>query len=139
VFLLDTHVWIWALEGDSRRIGARTRRAISRMIAAESMQISMASVFEIAALHTSGRLRLAWPVERWIDEALSAARARLIEISLDIALDAGRMPRTSLPDPMDRLIAATAREAGATLLTCDRVMLDHARQSGSLRAQDAGV
>ena len=40
---------------------------------------------------------------------------------------------------MERFIVATARDEGATLLTCDRAMLDHARASRGVRAEDAGV
>ena len=137
MLLLDTHVWIWTLEGDARRVGPRTRRQLQRGVADESIRISVASVFEITALHASGRLRLTLPVDRWIDDAVGALRARLLDISLGVALDAGRTPRASLPDPMDRFIVATARDEGATLLTCDRAMLDHARASRGVRAEDA--
>jgi PIN domain nuclease of toxin-antitoxin system len=139
VILLDTHVWIWAAEGNTRRIGTRTRRLLGRGITDESIRISVASVFEITALHASGRLRLALPLDRWLDEALAALRARLVDISLGIAIDAGRITRAALPDPMDRLIVATAREEDATLLSCDRAMLDYARVSRALRAEDAGA
>ena len=139
MLLLDTHVWIWALEGDARRLGPRTRRRLQRALADESIQISVASVFEITALHTSGRLRLTLPADRWIDAGLIALRARLIDISLAVALDAGRMARATLPDPMDRFIVATARDEGATLLTCDRAILEHARVSRGVRAEDAGA
>ena len=137
--LLDTHVWIWVLEGDASRIGPRTRRQVRRGVADESIRVSVASVFEITALHASGRMRLTLPVDRWIDDAVAALRARLLDISLGVALDAGRTPRTALPDPMDRLIVATARDEGATLLTCDRVILNHARASRDVRAENAGA
>jgi PIN domain nuclease of toxin-antitoxin system len=139
VLLLDTHVWLWALDGDMRRIGPRTRRQLRRGVTDESIRICVASVFEITALHTSGRLRLTLPVERWISEGTSALRARLIDISLGVALDAGRIPQTALSDPMDRFIVATARDEGATLLTCDRAILDHARALRGVRAEDASA
>jgi predicted nucleic acid-binding protein len=31
-------------------------------------------------------------------------------------------------DPFDRIIAATARELGTTLITCDRALLDYGKQ-----------
>jgi PIN domain nuclease of toxin-antitoxin system len=136
--LLDTHVWIWALEGDTRRIGPRTRRQLQRAVAAGAISVSVASVFEVTALHASGRLRLTLPVDRWIDDGVGALRARVVDISLGVALDAGRMLRGALPDPIDRFIVATARAEGATILTCDRAILDHARVSRGVRAENAG-
>jgi PIN domain nuclease of toxin-antitoxin system len=137
VFLLDTHVWIWVMDGDTRGVGPRTRRRLQRAVAEESIHISIASVFEIAALHASGRLRLSLPVDRWIDQAVTGLRARLVDISLAVALDAARTARAVLPDPMDRFIVATARHVDATVL--DRAVLDYARALRGLRAEDAAA
>jgi PIN domain nuclease of toxin-antitoxin system len=139
VFLLDTHVWIWVMDGDTRGVGPRTRRRLQRAVAEESIHISIASVFEIAALHASGRLRLSLPVDRWIDQAVTGLRARLVDISLAVALDAARTARAVLPDPMDRFIVATARHVDATVLTRDRAVLDYARALRGLRAEDAAA
>jgi PIN domain nuclease of toxin-antitoxin system len=139
LLLLDTHVWIWALDGDKRRIGPRTRRLLQHAVSRESIRVSAASVFEITALHASGRLRLTLPVDRWIDDALGALQGRLLDITLAVALDAGHIQRSALPDPIDRFIVATARDERATLLTCDRVILGHARSSRAVRAEDAGA
>jgi PIN domain nuclease of toxin-antitoxin system len=71
VLLLDTHAWIWTVEGDVRRVGRRSRRMISQATAREAVRVSAATLFEIVALHTAGRLRLARPLNsgsrrRWI-------------------------------------------------------------------------
>ena len=39
-------------------------------------------------------------------------------------------------DPLDRLIVATARELGATLLSADSAILEYAAHSGNVRVQD---
>jgi PIN domain nuclease of toxin-antitoxin system len=139
VILLDTHVWIWIAEGDARRIGPRARRLVQRAIASESVGLSIASVFEIVALHTSGRLRLAFPVTRWIDESIKALKAQVFQVTLDAAMDAGRIPRSALADPMDRLIVAAASDLWVPLLTCDRGIMAHAQATKSLRVEDASA
>jgi PIN domain nuclease of toxin-antitoxin system len=139
VLLLDTHVWIWSTEGDRRRIGRRTRHALARAESAHAIRISPASIFEVMALHTAGRLRLARPVEQWIREGLEATGVRLAELTPSIAIDAGAMSRTSLADPIDRLLVATARQLGATLLTADARILEHASATRSLRVHDASL
>jgi PIN domain nuclease of toxin-antitoxin system len=137
VLLLDTHVWVWIVEGDTRRVGRRTRQLVARAETTNQVRVSPASLFEVTALHTSGRLTLAVPASQWIAEALAAPGVRLAELTPAVAIDAGAIPRTALPDPLDRLLVATARQLGATYVTADSVILDYAKVTGALRVQDA--
>jgi PIN domain nuclease of toxin-antitoxin system len=136
VLLLDTHAWIWTVEGDTRRVGARSRRLIGRAVAQDALRISPATLFEIVVLHTAGRLRLALPPEQWIEMSLDRPGVRLAELSRRVAVDAGFIPRSALPDPLDRLLVASARQLHATLLTADAVVLDYAARTGHVRAHD---
>jgi PIN domain nuclease of toxin-antitoxin system len=137
VLLLDTHVWLWSVEGDVRRIGRRTRAWLARAESQEAIRISPVTLFELTALHTIGRLRLARAVESWIQEALAAAGVRIAELSPAIAIDAGHIPRNALADPLDRLLVATARRLDATFLTSDERILDYASSTGNVRVHDA--
>ena len=137
--LLDTHVWLWSVEGDVRRIGRRTRQLLSRAESSDAIRVSPATVFEIAALHTRGRLRLARPLEQWIRESLDAAGIRMAELSPTMALDAGAIPREALADPLDRLLVATARALEATFLTSDARILEYAAKTRALRTQNASL
>jgi PIN domain nuclease of toxin-antitoxin system len=137
VFLLDTHVWIWTLELETGRIGRRTRGFIDRWAAQDGLRVSPVSVFEVSALHSAGRLRLSRPLEQWIRAALDPVGIRLAPLSLDAAVDAGAIGREVVPDPLDRLIAATARQMGATLVTRDSRLLEYAASTGSVRALNA--
>jgi PIN domain nuclease of toxin-antitoxin system len=139
VLLLDTHVWLWSVHGDARKIGKRTRQLLLRAESLEAIRISPASLFELTALHTLGRVRLSGPIEQWIDEALDAAGVRIAELSPAIAIDAGCIPRDALADPLDRLLVATARRLDATFLTSDARILDYATATANVRVQDAGV
>ena len=138
MLLLDTHVWIWSLMGDARRIGRSARALLTRAEAKDAIRISPVTLFEVMALHTIGRLQLTRPPEEWIREALAAAPVRIAELTTAIAVDAGRIPRDALTDPMDRLLAATTQAMDATLLTADTRLLDYARRARTFRAQDAG-
>ena len=135
--LLDTHVWLWSVEGDVRRIGRRARQVLSQAGSREAVRVSPATVFEVAALHTLGRLRLARPLEQWINEALDVAGIRVAELTPVIALDAGGIPRDALADPLDRLLVATARALQATFLTSDARILDYAAKTRAVRTLDA--
>jgi PIN domain nuclease of toxin-antitoxin system len=138
VVLLDTHAWIWTVDGDTRRIGRRSRQMIASAEARDAVRVSVATLFEIVALHAAGRLRLARPPERWIDDSFDLPGVRLAELTRAVAVDAGFIPRTALADPLDRLIVATARQLGATLLSADSAILDYAAQSGNVRVQELG-
>lgn len=138
--LLDTHVWIWAVDGNTR-LGAKTRRALDRasLKAPGSLCVSAVSAFEVAALHTAGRLQLNLAVERWIREATHRAQLRTLEIDRDVSVDAGLIPAAALADPIDRWLVATAREWEMPLVTADRAILDYAARTGLVRVVDARV
>lgn len=137
MLLLDTHVLVWSVEGDERRIGRQARRLLARGESAGAVAVSPVTLFEITALHVAGRLRLARPVERWIRETLEATGIRIAELSPAAAIDAGHIPRTALEDPADRLLVATARHLDAALLTSDARILDYAARTHNVRVHDA--
>jgi PIN domain nuclease of toxin-antitoxin system len=138
VLLLDTHVWIWTLAGDARRLGRHARSLLTRAESRDAIRISPVTLFEVMALHGAGRLLLTRPPDEWIRQAMASAPVRIAELSPSIAIDAGRIPRDVLADPMDRLLVATAREMEATLLTADARILRYGGRSRTLRTADAG-
>ncbi len=135
--LLDTHVWIWAAS-DAPALGAKARRLLHRIAAAGGLHVSSASVFEIAALHTAGRLLLTRPVERWLRESIERGRLRVVDVTPDVAIDAGAIPAPALADPLDRLLVATARDLDVPLVTRDRQVITYARRSRLVRVVNAG-
>lgn len=135
--LLDTHVWLWSASGDTRRIGGRARRFLSRAGSQNAVYVSPISLFELTALHTLGRLRLTSVPGEWIRDSLNAGIA-IAELTPGIAIDAGHIPRSTLADPIDRILVATARHFGATLLTSDAPILAYGR-AGNVRVQDAAI
>lgn len=138
MLLLDTHVWLWNIEGDGRRLGRRTKQALAHASSQEAIRISPITLFEVVALHAAGRIGLTHPAEQWIRDALHAPGTRLADFSAAAAIDAGTIPRTALPDPLDRMLVANARELGATLLTADTRILAYGRETGNVRVHDAG-
>ena len=137
MLLLDTHVLIWMLEGESRRVGRRTRTLLARAEARDAIRVSPVTLFELMALHTLGRIRLTRTPAEWIDEALAGGGVRLAELTRAAAIDAGGIPRGVLADPLDRLLVATARGLGATFVTGDHRILGYASSAPPLRVHDA--
>jgi PIN domain nuclease of toxin-antitoxin system len=137
VLLLDTHVLIWSVSGDERRLGRRTRSLLTRAESRGELRVSALTLFEVTALHTLGRLRLRQDAERWLRDTLDLTGVRIVELSFDAAVDAGSIPRTGLEDPIDRLLVATARQVNATFVTSDARILNYATTQSDLRAHDA--
>ena len=138
--LLDTHVWLWAVDG-AAKLGAKTRRQLDKASrsAPSAVCVSVVSAFEIAALHTAGHVQLNQPVERWIRDSIDRAKIRVIDIDREIAIDAGLIPPSALADPFDRCLVATARECGLPLVTCDRRILAYAKRTGLVRVIDGSA
>jgi PIN domain nuclease of toxin-antitoxin system len=139
VLLLDTHVWIWSANGETSRVGPRSRSLLLKAEAREAIRVSPVTMFELSALHTSGRLRLARPLEQWVRDSLAAAGVRVAELTSSVAMDAGSIPRAALADPLDRLLVSTARHLDATLVTADRQILDYASETGNVRVHNASL
>lgn len=123
MILLDTHVWVW-LAIDPKRLSRRATTAIRR--AAESGGISVASIslWELAMLFTHGRLRAPGTIESGVRSVVEKTGIIVHEITAEIAALATVFPAAYPPDPADRLIGATARSLGLTLVTKDQQILD---------------
>jgi PIN domain nuclease of toxin-antitoxin system len=135
--LLDTHIWVWLVGDVPRQIGPRTRRRLARATGANALSVSVASAFEIAALHTAGRLQFTQPVERWIRESIARSGFRVLNVDRDISIDAGLVPESALPDPLDRVLVATARDRDLPMVTRDRAILEYAQRTGLVQVVDA--
>lgn len=117
-FVLDTHVLLWWFEPGS--LSARQRRIIRRATALHPLWVSDISLWEIAMLVELGRVRLRLPLREWLDRATAAPLVMRHGISPAVAAEVADFPPTFHRDPADRIIVATARVLGATLLTADR-------------------
>lgn len=137
MLLLDTHILIWSVSGNERRLGRRTRSLLTRAESRGELRVSALTLFEITALHTLGRLTLRQDAERWIRDALDLTGVRIVELSYDAAIDAGSIPRTALEDPIDRVLVATARQLNATFVTSDAKILNYAADQSDFRPHDA--
>lgn len=121
--LLDTHILIWWLQGDGPLSSAQ-RRVLDAANADAPLRVSDISLWEIATLHSLGRIRLALPPREWLEKAVAPPLVRRHGISPAIAGEVASLPDSFHRDPADRIIVATARILGATLLTHDRHIVD---------------
>ena len=117
--LLDTHILLW-WHGERDRLSREQRDVIAAAGAESPLEVSDISLWEVAMLHGLGRIRLTIPLREWLDKAVAAPLVRRHGISPAVAAELASLPDSFHRDPADRILVATARVLGATLLTRDR-------------------
>ena len=116
--LLDTHAFLWWLEGNLR-VPATVRRAIQD--AANDVIVSAATAWEITTKHRLGKLRMAAAVAEDVAAAIAAQGFEALPISVDDAARAGRLPGPHR-DPFDRMLIAQALAKDLTLVSVDKAL-----------------
>jgi PIN domain nuclease of toxin-antitoxin system len=115
--LLDTHIWIWTLQG-SDRLGKRAAQEIKNP--ENERWLSPVSTWEALTLHAKNRIHLPEDISAWV--ARATARFHEAPLTHEIALAARRLPWEH-NDPTDRFLAATAQVLNLTLVTADLNLL----------------
>lgn len=122
--MLDTHAAIWIVE--DQRIASDAKDAIEAAYRTDSaIFVSAITAWEIGMLVARNRLGLSTRPERWFQRLLAVEGVRLADLSPDILIASSFLPGEPPRDPADRIILATARDLGATLITRDRLMLKY--------------
>jgi len=122
VILLDTHVLVWMV-AEPDRLSRPADREIQKAQRDRSCAISSFSLFELAWLFHKNRLRGAGTIETSIHKILDDTGVKVLDITPEIADLSMSFPDTYPKDPGDRLIGATARALGLTLITQDERIL----------------
>ena len=116
--LLDTHIWVWLLL-DPGRLHGRVATAIRDP--ANELWLSSISVWEVTMFARKKIDLLPSPVI-WAEQALAKSNVLEVPVTNAIALETGRLI-WSHRDPADRMIVATARVMGLTLVTADKPII----------------
>lgn len=135
LLLFDTHTLIWFMFGD-RRLGEVAAESILDACRNDFALVSAITPWEIGLLVSKRRIELFRDVTEWILEVLSTPGVRLAQLEPEIAIASTRLPFEMHTDPADRILVATARRLGATLVTADGELLELAGK-GHFRALDA--
>jgi PIN domain nuclease of toxin-antitoxin system len=90
--------------------------------------ISPITALEVATLVRKRRFKSRLSPQRWFRDILAQAGVALAEMPSELLIESQLLPGFPHGDPADRIIAATAREYGYTVMTRDHALLDYAAQ-----------
>jgi PIN domain nuclease of toxin-antitoxin system len=119
--LLDTHAFLWWLDGDPR-LRAKTRRIIGDE--ENIVFVSAATAWEISTKARIGKLPGALEVAADIAGSIARQRFTALDITVLHAQRAGRLPGVHR-DPFDRMLAAQAQAEDLPIVSNDSVFDDY--------------
>lgn len=130
--LLDTCALIWTAL--NQPLAEPARAAIEREVAqGGAVFVSPISAWELGLLASASRIVLTTPPARWFHLFVHRRGVALAAMTPDILIASSFLPGVLHRDPADRILCATARECGQTIVTRDRKILDYAA-AGHCRA-----
>lgn len=122
MIVLDTHVLIW-LVSNPEKLSKKAKKLIDNEIKKRPLLVSSISVWEIFMLMQKRRLILTLDSNTWMEKVEQLPFLQFVPIDNTIASKSVLLPNLIHQDPADRMIIATARENGATLITSDKKIL----------------
>ena len=119
-FLLDTHIWIWAVESPDK-----LSRAVRRQLEApkNELYLSPVSIWEASYLERRKRLKFHGTFLEWLDRVFTRVPLQEAAFNFNVAAEASRINLPQM-DLGDLFLAATANVFGLTLITADSQLIE---------------
>ena len=118
--ILDTHALVWYV-GKSHKLSLKARKHIAQEInKGRKLLVSSISIWEIYLLSRKDKIELNMPPDTWLENVEQLSFLEFVAVNNKIAARSVMLPAPLHKDPADRIIVATAREYGATLITSDQ-------------------
>lgn len=118
--LADTHVIIWALFEPAKLSPAADALIRATQTGGGRILISAVTPIEVTYLVEKGRLAGAILAGIWTAVSDPANPVEILPVSADVARVVGQIPRGTVPDMPDRIVAATALAHAIPLLSADQ-------------------
>lgn len=125
-YLLDTCAAIWLLADELPEQAEAT--LLKAHNAGIGTYVSPITAWEVGNLARKGRFISNLTPRRWFERLMGLPGAALAEMSPDVLIASSELPNFRPGDPADRIIAATAREYGFTVVTRDAALLEYGKQ-----------
>ena len=127
VYLLDTCAVIWIANAEPLKEPAAG--ALEDAPAhGRGVFVSPMTAWEVAMLAAKAKIALSLDPEVWFDRFLGLPGLALAELPPAVLIASCTLPGAPPADPVDRILAATARTFGYTLVTRDRHLLAYGEE-----------
>lgn len=129
--LLDTHIWVWMLEGLLDESGGAPGLAalLTRSAAASRLCVSDISCWEVAQKCAKGKLAFAVPPAVWLSQAEEAPGIHYLSVNRSVLVVSSQL-NGAHGDPADRILIASAKLYRIPLVTMDRRIIEFAEEEG---------
>ncbi len=124
--LLDTHIWLWLLEGDTSRMVPAAVPLLQRSAAGAGLVVCDISYWEVAVKAAKRKLVLSMDVTHWLRRAERAPGVSFLPLDREILLLSTQLPGDIHGDPVDHMLIAAAQLHAVPLVTADRRIIEYA-------------
>jgi len=124
--VLDTHILLWSLI-KPEQISRSIKQKITAAQNENKLVICSISLWEIAMLNHKKRINIYEPIKNFLKSISDIDGLSVKDLSPEIASESVLLMDDFHGDPADRIIVATTKMLGATLLTRDKKILDWAK------------
>lgn len=134
--LLDSHVWLWLVEGTRGTVTDQNWSVIRRAVQQGNAAISDASFWEFSV--KGHKLNLKPDTRTFLSEARKKSRIGVIELDRNILIESGIL-QDAHRDPADRMLIVTALRYDLRLATADDDIVNYAKRNPRLKVLDVRV
>lgn len=122
-FLLDTCAAIWFVDATlPNSVATKLSEAHHQGL---PIYVSPITAWEAGVATRKGRFASVLAPGRWFETVMSQPGMALAELPPHVLIASQELPSFPTNDPADRIIAATAREYGFTVVTRDEALLEY--------------
>lgn len=125
-FLLDTCAALWFTDASLPRPTVQALTEACNL--GLSTFISPITAFEVGQLARKRRFKSQLTPLQWFERLLGMPGMALADLPPAVFIASSELPHCDAKDPSNRIIAATAREYGYTVVTRDRALLEYGKQ-----------
>lgn len=130
--LLDTCAAMFMVADEPMADSAREAINVAAASGAP-LHVSPITAWEVGMMAGKGRFRSSSTPQRWFGSLCTLPGIHLCQLTAEILMASWSLPGVLNRDPADRILAATAREYGYTIMTRDRALLAYGEE-GHIRA-----
>ena len=135
--LLDTHIWVWHVEGDATQVAPGTTELLDRSGARSRLLVSDISYWEVAVKAAKGKISFAVDAAAWLQRAEKAPGIQFRALDRAVLLLSTRLAGAAHNDPADRMLIALAQLESIPLVTADRLIVEYANANPGTPVVDA--